>query len=128
VHRRQADRPKQIWQADHTELDVLVLDERGNPARPWLTVVLDDCSRAVCGYTVFLGAPSALNLSLALRQAIRPTADSGWVASGLPEVLYAGPLGVVPGAFSGATQGAVGGFILGFAQGVATYTAGYSMG
>jgi len=89
VHRRQADRPNRVWQADHTELDVLVLDERGDPARPWLTVVLDDCSRAVCGYTVFLGAPSALNLSLALRQAVRPKADPGWVVSGLPEVLYA---------------------------------------
>jgi len=89
VHRRQADRPNRVWQADHTELDVLVLDERGDPARPWLTVVLDDCSRAVCGYTVFLGAPSALNLSLVLRQAVRPKADPGWVVSGLPEVLYA---------------------------------------
>lgn len=89
VHRRQAERPNQVWQADHTELDVLVLDERGYPARPWLTVVIDDCSRAVCGYTVFLGAPSALNLSLALRQAVRPKADPGWVVSGLPEVLYA---------------------------------------
>lgn len=89
VHRRQADRPNQVWQADHTELDVLVTDERGDPARPWLTVVIDDCSRAVCGYTVFLGAPSALNLSLALRQAVRPKADPGWVVSGLPDVLYA---------------------------------------
>lgn len=89
VHRRQADRPNQIWQADHTKLDVLVRDERGDPARPWLTVLIDDCSRAVCGYTVFLGAPSALNLSLALRQAVRPKADPGWVVSGLPEVLYA---------------------------------------
>ena len=89
VHRRQAQRPNQLWQADHTELDILVLDQRGDPARPWLTVVLDDCSRAVCGYTVFLGAPSSLNLSLALRQAIRPKADPSWVVSGLPDVLYA---------------------------------------
>ena len=51
--------------------------------------MIDDCSRAVCGYTVFLGAPSALNLSLALRQAVRPKADPGWVVSGLPDVLYA---------------------------------------
>ena len=89
ILRRQADRPNQVWQADHTELDILILDERGQPARPWLTVVLDDCSRAVCGYTVFLGAPSALNLSLALRQAVRPKADPAWVVSGLPDVLYA---------------------------------------
>jgi len=89
VYRRQAERPNEVWQADHTELDLLVLNENGRAARPWLTVVLDDCSRAVCGYTVFLGAPSALNLSLALRQAVRPKADPGWVVHGLPEVLYA---------------------------------------
>jgi len=89
VYRRQAERPNEVWQADHTELDLLVLDENGRTARPWLTVVLDDCSRAVCGYTVFLGAPSALNLSLALRQAVRPKADPGWVVHGLPDVLYA---------------------------------------
>ena len=28
--------------ADHTELDVMVLNELGKPARPWLTVILDD--------------------------------------------------------------------------------------
>ncbi len=47
VHRRQSDRPNALWQADHTELDLLVLDADGTPAGPWLSVVLDDCSRAV---------------------------------------------------------------------------------
>jgi putative transposase len=32
--RRQADRPNEIWQADHTELDILVLDADGSAARP----------------------------------------------------------------------------------------------
>lgn len=57
--------------------------------RPWLTVVLDDCSRAIAGFTVFLGAPSAVNPSLALRQAIWRKTDSGWAVHGLPDVLYA---------------------------------------
>ncbi len=61
----------------------------GQAAGPWLTVVLDDCSRAIAGYTVFLGAPSALNLSLALRQAIWCKTDPGWAVHGLPDVLYA---------------------------------------
>lgn len=52
VYRRQAEWPNMIWQADHTELDVLVIDANGAPARPWLTIVEDDCSRAVAGYTV----------------------------------------------------------------------------
>ena len=40
------------------------------PAKPWLTVVMDDYSRAVAGYFLTFDAPSALNTSLALRQAI----------------------------------------------------------
>ncbi|MGH2882299.1 MAG: helix-turn-helix domain-containing protein, partial [Solirubrobacteraceae bacterium] len=88
VFRRRADRPNGIWQADHTELDLLILDEAGHPARPWLTVIEDDNSRAVAGYSVFLGAPSALNLSLALRQAIWAKNDPRWAVHGLPDVLY----------------------------------------
>jgi putative transposase len=81
-------RRNEIWQADHTELDVVVLDSDGSPARPWLTLILDDHSRAVAGYTAFLGAPSALNLSLALRRAIWRRADPGWVVHGLPDALH----------------------------------------
>lgn len=88
VYRRRAERPNDLWQADHTELDILILDANDTPARPWLTVVLDDHSRAVAGYTVFLGAPSALNLSLALRQAIWRKSDPTWAVHGLPDALY----------------------------------------
>ncbi|MEU4711088.1 Mu transposase C-terminal domain-containing protein [Nocardia salmonicida] len=87
VYRRRADRPNTMWQVDHTQLDIFVL-EAGAMRRPWLTVVLDDCSRAVPGYTVNLGAPSALNTSLALRQAIWTKSDPAWPLCGLPEILY----------------------------------------
>lgn len=70
VYRHRAERPNATWQADHTELDIRILDADGKEARPWLTTVIDDFSRAVAGYMLFLGAPSALNTSLALRQAI----------------------------------------------------------
>ncbi|GGM16159.1 hypothetical protein GCM10011594_40240 [Nakamurella endophytica] len=88
VLRRESDRPNQLWQVDHTELDVLVLDPEGKPVRPWLTVVLDDHSRAVAGYTVFVGAPTAAQTALALRQAIWRKSDPDWPVCGLPEVLY----------------------------------------
>jgi hypothetical protein len=64
VLRRESAHPNDLWQADHTELDVMVLDETGKPARPWLTVILDDHSRAVAGYTVFLGDPSAMQTAI----------------------------------------------------------------
>jgi len=88
VLRRESAHPNDLWQADHTELDVMVLDETGKPARPWLTVILDDHSRAVAGYTVFLGDPTALQTALALRQAVWRKTDPGWTVCGLPAALY----------------------------------------
>lgn len=86
--RRRADRPNAIWQADHTMLDLLIVGPDGKPERPWLTVILDDYSRAVCGYMVFLGAPSAANTALALRQAIWHKPEPDWPVCGIPDVLY----------------------------------------
>ena len=88
IHRHRADAPNTIWQADHTMLDLLILDEAGKPVRPWLTTVVDDYSRAVAGTMVFLGAPSTLTTSLALRQAIWRKADPSWPMCGIPDVLY----------------------------------------
>lgn len=86
--RRRADRPNAIWQADHTMLDLLIVSPDGKPARPWFTVILDDHSRAICGYLVFLGAPSAANTALALRQAIWHKSEPDWPVCGIPDVLY----------------------------------------
>ena len=89
VYRRRADRPNEIWQADHTELDILITSAAGGkPDRPWLTIVIDDHSRAICGYTVFTSAPSAMNTALALRQAIWRKTDPAWAMCGIPDVLH----------------------------------------
>jgi putative transposase len=88
LHRREADGPNAIWQADHCLLDVLVIREGQAPAKPWLTVILDDYSRALAGYFLTFDAPSALNTALALRQAIWRKDDSRWHICGVPQVLY----------------------------------------
>lgn len=88
VHRRQADHPNEIWQADHTQLDQWVVTPAGNTARPWLTVIEDDHSRAIAGYAVNLGAPSALQTALALRQAIWRKAEPSWHICGIPAAFY----------------------------------------
>ena len=88
VHRREAATSNEMWQADHTMLDILAFDAAGSPARPWLTVVLDDHSRAIAGYFISLDAPSALNTALALRQAIWRKPNPEWIISGIPEQLY----------------------------------------
>jgi putative transposase len=88
VYRRQADASNQIWQADHTELDLWVVTPAGQSARPWLTVIEDDYSRAIAGYAVNLGAPSALQTALALRQAIWRKTEPGWHVCGIPAVFH----------------------------------------
>ena len=89
IFRHCAEKPNALWQADHTQLDILILDANGQAARPWLTVIMDDYSRAVAGYLVFLGAPSTLQTCLALRQAIwrKPDATT-WPIEGTPDLLY----------------------------------------
>ena len=88
VFRRNASRSNEQWQVDHTLLDVAVLDKTGISVRPWLTIVLDDYSRGIAGYTVFIGAPTAEQTALALHQAVNRKANSGWPVCGLPDVLY----------------------------------------
>ncbi len=88
LHRREATGPNDLWQADHTPLDLWVRDEDGTPVRPWLTVILDDYSRAVAAYRLSLSAPTALNTALALRDAIGRKSDPRWHVCGIPQTFY----------------------------------------
>jgi putative transposase len=88
VHRREAERPNAIWQADHTPLDILQIRPDGASAKPSLTTVIDDHSRAVAGYLLSFEDPCALHTSLALRQAIWRKEDPRWIVCGIPDVLY----------------------------------------
>lgn len=87
AHRRRVDAPNETWQANHTLLDVLVL-ENGKPARPWLTVVMDDYSRAIAGFFLTTAAPNAANTALALRQAIWRKVNPDWAICGIPEQFH----------------------------------------
>jgi putative transposase len=64
VHRREAACPNAIWQADHSPLDILVVRPGSEPEKPWLTIVIDDYSRAVAGYLLSFEPPSTLHTSL----------------------------------------------------------------
>jgi len=88
ILRREASRPNEIWQADHYHLKIWVLDEEGQPVRPWLTVIQDDYSRAVAGYRLTLCAPTALHSALTLRQAILRKGQAHWQIHGIPKVFY----------------------------------------
>jgi putative transposase len=88
LYRREATHSNAIWQADHTPLDILLLDEEGKPAKPWLTVIEDDYSRAIAGYRLSFQDATALTTALTLRTAIWRKEDPRWQVCGIPSVFY----------------------------------------
>jgi putative transposase len=88
LYRWAASRPNEIWQADHYKLPIWLVNEKGEAGRPWLTVILDDYSRAIAGYRLTWDAPTALHTALTLRQAILRKEDVRWSVQGIPTKFY----------------------------------------
>lgn len=88
VYRREASHPNEIWQADHTLLDIVVATGPNKKGRPWLTIIMDDYSRSIAGYYLSLKAPSSIQTALALYQAIKPKEKKQWAINGVPEKFY----------------------------------------
>src|SRR6266581_3515209 len=88
LFRRESTHANAMWQADHTPLDVWLLDEAGNPAKPYLTAIEDDYSRLIVGYRLSFQVATALTTALTLRQAIWRKDDPRWSACGIPTVFY----------------------------------------
>ncbi|ACK73860.1 integrase catalytic subunit (plasmid) [Gloeothece citriformis PCC 7424] len=66
----------QVWQCDHTKVDVFVVDRQGEIlGRPWLTTVIDSYSRCIMGIYLGMETPSAAIVALALRHGILPKQD-----------------------------------------------------
>lgn len=85
-----------VWQCDHTRVDVLLVDKHGELlSRPWLTTVIDTYSRCVMGINLGFDAPSSQVVALALRNAILPKKYGSeyklqceWGTYGKPAHLY----------------------------------------
>ncbi|MEH1907696.1 Mu transposase C-terminal domain-containing protein [Nostoc sp.] len=92
----QIEHSNQVWQCDHTLVDVLLVDQHGKIlSRPWLTTVIDSYSRCIMGINLGYDAPSSQVVALALRHAILPkqygseyALHEEWGTSGLPQHFY----------------------------------------
>lgn len=89
-----ATRPLARVSMDHTRLDVFVIDEKTMLplGRPWLTVVIDECTRYVLGFHISFEGPSNVSMSRALWHAIGVKPKDAdvkceWDAWGLMELL-----------------------------------------
>jgi putative transposase len=69
-------------------LDIRVLDARRQAFKPWLTVIIDDYSRAIPGYFLGFEPPSSVRIALALRHAIWRKEEPNWTICGIPEKFY----------------------------------------
>ena len=75
--RYEAPHRNAVWQADHKQLPVLVMPPGRRRGRlPWVTLFLDDYSRAVMGWAISL-QPSSAEVLAALRDAILVDPDRG---------------------------------------------------
>lgn len=75
-----ATQPLSVVQIDHTQLDVVLVDEehRLPLRRPWITVAFDVFSRMVLGFYVSFDAPGALGTGLCIARAVLP--KENWLA------------------------------------------------
>jgi putative transposase len=88
IYRHEASFPNEVWQADHSLLPIWLLNDQGKPAKPWLTIILDDYSRGVPGYYLGFQSPTALQTALTLHQAIWRKTDPRWHLCGIPAQFY----------------------------------------
>ncbi|MBD2129525.1 transposase family protein [Microcoleus sp. ZQ-A2] len=94
----------QIWQCDHTKLDIFLVDDQGEVifqlddkgeeviGRPYITLIMDSYSGCVAGFHVGFEAAGSHEVGLALRHAILPKQygpeyelDKQWNVCGVPE-------------------------------------------
>lgn len=94
-----ADYPLAVIQIDHTELDIIVVDEtyRQPLGRPWITLAIDVFSRLVFGFYISLDSPSNLSVGLCLTHGILPKetwlekigVEGNWASWGFPKTIHA---------------------------------------
>ncbi|GBE93173.1 Mu transposase C-terminal domain-containing protein [Nostoc cycadae] len=86
----------QIWQIDHTKLDILLIyeDDKKVIGRPYITLVMDSYSGCVTGFHLGFEAAGSHEVGLALRHAILPKhyaieyeLQEKWEICGIPEYI-----------------------------------------
>jgi len=94
----QVTRPLEVVQIDHTQVDVIVVDEVAREAvgRPWITLAIDVVTRMVTGFHLAVEPPSRTSIGLCLLHAVYDKTawlaergiDAPWPIGGLPEGLH----------------------------------------
>jgi putative transposase len=94
-----ADWPLAVWQIDHTQVDLILVDDlyRRPVGRPWITLAIDVFSRMVAGFYISFDRPGAMAVGLCLLHAMLPKETwlaqhdiaTAWPLWGKPAVVHA---------------------------------------
>lgn len=94
-----AEVPLAVVQVDHTEVDLILVDNlhRQPIGRPWLTLLIDVCTRMVLGFYISFDPPGNLSLGLCLAHAFLPKEkwlhnlgiETTWPCWGVPRTIHA---------------------------------------
>lgn len=68
-------------------LDILLIREDGHSSKPWLTVILDDYSRAVAGYFLSFEAPGVRQTVACAGAGIWRKDHARWSRAGFMQVV-----------------------------------------
>lgn len=94
-----ADWPLSVVQIDHTQLDIILVDDvyRKSVGRPWIALAIDVFSRMVVGFYISFDPPDAMSVGLCIAHAILP--KEKWLAKyditipwpcwGVPKTIHA---------------------------------------
>lgn len=93
-----ADWPLAVVQIDHTELDIILVDDvyRRPVGRPWIAVAIDVFSRMVVGFYVSFDPPDAMSVGLCVAHAVLPKEKwlakyditTPWPCWGVPKTIH----------------------------------------
>lgn len=93
-----ADWPLAVVQIDHTELDIILVDDvyRRPVGRPWIALAIDVFSRMVVGFYISFDPPDAMSVGLCVAHAILPKEKwlakyditTSWPCWGVPKTLH----------------------------------------
>ena len=94
----EADYPLQIVEMDHTDADIILVDEetRQPIGRPYLTIAIDVFSRMIVGYHLSFEAPSTVSVAMCTACAVLPKdelllekgIEAEWPVWGFMDTLY----------------------------------------
>jgi putative transposase len=94
-----ADWPLAVVQIDHTELDIILVDDvyRRPVGRPWIALAIDVFSRMVVGFYISFDPPDAMSVGLCIAHGILPKEKwlarfditTAWPCWGTPKTIHA---------------------------------------